>query len=330
VTGLSDVPVYEGVTVSRRTRRVLPLVLPLLLGLALTSCGDDDGGGGSDDAQTLSSVKVEGEVGTDPKVTFDGQVETDGVTSEVITEGDGEKVASGDTILADYWLGNGYTQEEVFSTHPDAAQLMVVDDGTLSQMFLEATEGQTIGSRVAVAAPAEEIFGPEGNPQLGVGNKDTVVAVVDLQSKVAEGPDGAEKPAPAWAPKIVEGDSGPTSFDFTGTPGPAKRLGKAVLIDGTGPVVEKGQTIAVNYLGQVFEGKKPFDESYSKGQPAAFAIGVGKVVPGWDKTLVGAKVGSRLVLAIPPAEGYGEQGNEQAGIKGTDTLYFVVDILAAG
>ncbi len=37
-----------------------------------------------------------------------------------------------------------------------------------------------------------------------------------------------------------------------------------------------------------------------------------------------------MLLAIPPKLGYGEDGNEGAGIKGTDTLYFVVDILAAG
>ena len=45
--------------------------------------------------------------------------------------------------------------------------------------------------------------------------------------------------------------------------------------------------------------------------------------------LQGQKVGSRVLLVIPPADGYGEQGNEQAGIKGTDTLFFVVDILGA-
>jgi peptidylprolyl isomerase len=52
-------------------------------------------------------------------------------------------------------------------------------------------------------------------------------------------------------------------------------------------------------------------------------------VPGWDQGLVGEKVGSRVILEIPPALGYGKQGNEQAGIKGTDTLFFVVDILGA-
>ena len=39
------------------------------------------------------------------------------------------------------------------------------------------------------------------------------------------------------------------------------------------------------------------------------------------------KVGSRVLLAIPPALGYGEQ--EQANIPANSTLYFVVDIISA-
>jgi peptidylprolyl isomerase len=35
------------------------------------------------------------------------------------------------------------------------------------------------------------------------------------------------------------------------------------------------------------------------------------------------------MLAIPPADGYGKTGSPQAGIKGTDTLVFVVDILGS-
>ncbi len=57
---------------------------------------------------------------------------------------------------------------------------------------------------------------------------------------------------------------------------------------------------------------------------------MGTVVKGWDDGLVGQTVGSRVLLAIPPELGYGKTGNEDAGISGTDTLYFVVDILAAG
>ena len=54
-----------------------------------------------------------------------------------------------------------------------------------------------------------------------------------------------------------------------------------------------------------------------------------QVIPGWDKGLVGQTVGSRVMLVIPPADGYGKTGNSQAGIKGTDTLVFVVDVLGA-
>ena len=53
------------------------------------------------------------------------------------------------------------------------------------------------------------------------------------------------------------------------------------------------------------------------------------MVKGWDQALVGQTVGSRVVMAIPPKLGYGAKGNKDAGIKGTDTLYFVIDILGA-
>jgi peptidylprolyl isomerase len=183
---------------------------------------------------------------------------------------------------------------------------------------------------VLVAAPAEDAFGETGNPQLGIANKDTVIMVVDLVSGVLDAPQGTDKDAPAWAPKIVDKDDKPDSLDFTGTPEPAKKLRIARLVQGDGAKVEKGQTIVVNYLGQVYDGKAPFDSSFSRGEPTSFQIGTGNVVKGWDKGLVGQTIGTRVLLSIPPDLGYGEAGNEDAGIKGTDTLYFVVDLLAAG
>ena len=69
----------------------------------------------------------------------------------------------------------------------------------------------------------------------------------------------------------------------------------------------------------------------SGAQPFGFTIGASpsQVIPGWDKGLVGQTVGSRVMLVIPPADGYGKTGSPQAHIKGTDTLVFVVDILGA-
>ena len=313
-------------------RRLPALLVTLALGATLVACGDDSAESNPESSGSgsgLDSLTIEGEVGTDPEVTWDGELTVDEVEVEVVTEGDGEVVEQGDSVLSHVWIGNGFTQEKAFSTYDgQAPQLFTVDEAMLSDLFIQGLEGHPIGSRVAVAASAETAFGEAGNAQLGIANKDTVVAVIDLLSAVPEDPEGKEQQPPAWAPDLVGDEQAPTSLDFSGVPKPDGELKSAYLIEGTGEPVQKGQTIVADYLGQVYGGNKPFDESYS-AQPASFQIGVGAVVKGWDETLVGAPVGSRLMIAIPPELGYGKAGNEQAGITGTDTLYFVVDILAA-
>jgi peptidylprolyl isomerase len=109
---------------------------------------------------------------------------------------------------------------------------------------------------------------------------------------------------------------------------PTKKLVSTVLTKGKGPKVLKGDLLVADYLGSIYKTGKIFDNSYDRKAPAAFPIGVGKVVSGWDKTLVGVTVGSRVEMVLPPKYGYGPKGNTQAGIKGTDSLVFVVDVIA--
>lgn len=107
---------------------------------------------------------------------------------------------------------------------------------------------------------------------------------------------------------------------------PSDELLVEVLSEGEGQIVEPGNTIHCHYLGQVFGGNV-FDNSYDRGQALSFQIGVGMVIRGWDDGLVGQRVGSRVLLSIPPEYGYGSRGVPQAGIGGGDTLVFVTDIL---
>jgi peptidylprolyl isomerase len=114
---------------------------------------------------------------------------------------------------------------------------------------------------------------------------------------------------------------------------PPKQLIEQTLISGTGTPVAAGDTVITNYVGEIWPTKagstpKVFDSSFSRGAPAGFVIGTGAVIPGFDKTLVGKQIGTRMLLSIPPADGYGSSGNSQAGISGTDTLVFVVDLLS--
>ncbi|MCI1935354.1 MAG: FKBP-type peptidyl-prolyl cis-trans isomerase [Bifidobacteriaceae bacterium] len=112
------------------------------------------------------------------------------------------------------------------------------------------------------------------------------------------------------------------------TPEAPAGLKSVEVVEGDGPVVRKGDTVTVNYHGVVWGSTVPFDSSFDRHEPASFGIGVGQVIKGWDQTVVGHNVGSRLLLSIPPAYGYGSRGIPQAGIGGTDTLVFVVDIIS--
>lgn len=109
---------------------------------------------------------------------------------------------------------------------------------------------------------------------------------------------------------------------------PSKKLVSTVLKKGSGAKVVKGDLLVADYLGSIYTTGKVFDNSYDRKAPSAFPIGIGKVVTGWDKTLVGVSVGSRVEMVLPPKDGYGTKGNPQAGIKGTDSLVFVVDVIA--
>jgi peptidylprolyl isomerase len=102
-----------------------------------------------------------------------------------------------------------------------------------------------------------------------------------------------------------------------------------VLSRGDGDLVEAGDDLEVHYLGQSWGGHV-FDNSYDRGESISFPIGVGAVIGGWDEGLVGQQIGSRVLLSIPPHLGYGDRGVPAAGIKGGDTLVFVVDIVGVG
>jgi len=308
-------------------RRLPLLLVPALLSVSLTACGDE-GTPAEPTKERLEAVEISGEVGEEPEVAWSSQMTAGKVEAETLVTGEGAKLEEGDQVLAHLWIGNGFTEAKAFSTHDkDATAELVTVDGQLPP-FLASIKDATVGSRIAVTASAEEAFGPAGNAQLGIGNKDSVLVVVDLASGIADPPSGTRPPAPAWVPPLEFKKGAISGFDFKGVPEPTDQLQKAVLFEGDGPVVEKGNAIVVKYLGQVYGGKKPFDENFSTGTPTSFAIGTDAVIKGWDQTLVGSTVGTRMVIAVPPELGYGEEGNPDAGIKRTDTLYFVIDVLA--
>jgi peptidylprolyl isomerase len=141
---------------------------------------------------------------------------------------------------------------------------------------------------------------------------------------------------------ILVGRSGGSSDDTTsvadvGTKptvevpkGPApKTLVSKDLKTGDGAEAKSGDQVSVQYVGVLYDGGKQFDSSWDRGQPFAFQLGSGQVIPGWDQGVAGMKVGGRRELIIPPDLGYGAQGQPPT-IPPNATLVFVIDLVSVG
>lgn len=149
-----------------------------------------------------------------------------------------------------------------------------------------------------------------------------------LLSSTACGSDKASDSSKNGVPAITAGAKfGEKPTLAKGEGDPPKKLVTEVISEGDGAKLKNGDAIQVNYLGQSWDSTKPFDNSFDRKQPFDLTLGAGMVIQGWDKGLVGQKVGSRVELVIPPDLGYGAQG--QGDIKPNATLVFVVDVLKA-
>ncbi len=68
-----------------------------------------------------------------------------------------------------------------------------------------------------------------------------------------------------------------------------------------------------------------FDSSYNRNTPFSFTVGEGRVIQGWEKGLLGMKVGGQRVLVIPSDMAY---GNRQVGpIPPNSVLVFAIELL---
>jgi FKBP-type peptidyl-prolyl cis-trans isomerase FkpA len=116
------------------------------------------------------------------------------------------------------------------------------------------------------------------------------------------------------------------------TPSNITELKSEDLKVGEGAEVVAGQIAVMQYTGWLYETAakdnkgKQFDSSKNAGKPFKFRLGTGDVIKGWDKGVLGMKVGGSRRLVIPPELGYGDSGAGGVIPPGA-TLVFDVDLV---
>lgn len=106
------------------------------------------------------------------------------------------------------------------------------------------------------------------------------------------------------------------------------RLITREIVKGTGLKAKAGDVLTVNYVGALYGDGMVFDSSWRRHEPFTFPLGRREVIEGWERGLVGMRVGGRRELIIPSRLAYGSQGSPPT-IPSNATLIFVVDLLTA-
>ncbi|MDO8105990.1 FKBP-type peptidyl-prolyl cis-trans isomerase [Isoptericola sp. b441] len=273
------------------------------------------------DEAALAAVKVSGDLGSAPKVTFDTPFAVSTTVARMDTKGSGDPIAKGAMVQVDYAVFSGDDGSKVGSTW-DTGKPDVLPLGSLNPAFeplVSTLVGAPMGSRVVLGIPGA----PATESQAA---QPSSVMVLEVDKVVPTRATGTPVTPPAGLPTVTLDSSGQPSITVPSDATKPTDLVTQTLIKGDGAEVKSGDTLTVQYSGWLWDGTQ-FDSSWTRGTPFQTQIGVGQVVKGWDQGLVGQTVGSQVLLVIPPSLGYGDQ--EQGSIPAGSTLIFVVDILAA-
>lgn len=307
---------------------MLPLATLVLAGCAVSppvlgpSTPTPTGGAACAEPGAASeAVSVSGDLGASPVVTAPGPFAVDRVERTVLIAGGGQPVMTGDLVEVTITILNATSGDRAPGT---AEARVLLREGAAQPGLLATVLCSTPGSRVVGVVPAEDAFGSVGQPELAIGPGDDLILVVDVLARLPLQADGDPVALPEGFPDLgldFDADGRPTVTIPAGDPPPTSLA--ASVLDGAGPLVEAGDEFLIQFQAVNWRTGEVFDETWGDAPRSLLEL-----LPGVDAAIVGRSVGSRVVVIVAPADGFGASGAPSWGIAETDTVVYVVDILA--
>jgi peptidylprolyl isomerase len=300
----------------------------------IASCGPDDPAPAASPTATATptplaatggKVTVTGALGKEPKVEAPKPYAVEKTTVTVDTAGKGPKLAAGDSVKVQY-VGLVGTTGTVFKsswTGPNVPTMSLAEGGVIPGLRTGLL-GQHVGSRVTVAIPPGDAYGAAGAPDIGVTGADTLVFVVDILDAVTPLTTitGTMAETKAGFPDVKRSKGQPSGLTFSGkTP---TKADSQVLVKGSGAKVTAKSALTIRYLAASYRTKKVFESAYP--DKSSTLDMTAQLPAGLEEQLIGKHMGDRVIAVLPKALAGATQLPE--GVKDTDTLVMVIDILA--
>ncbi len=269
----------------------------------------------------LDAITVTGKMGELPTVKVKAPYAVDKTRTKVLVQGKGDKALPDGTVTVHYYGAFGRTGkkfEESFGSKTPATFPL----GQVIPGFKAGLEGQRAGSRVLIAMPGSDAYdaSPDGGPT-GYQVGDTLIFVVDILNVSVAQPSGKAVQPPSGLPKVTGGAADKPVVTIPSADAPSSMTAFS-LIEGTGAKVAKGDAITARYVGYSWKTGKLIDDGFATPTSGKLV----DLIPGFQTGLVGKAVGSRVLLVLPPRDGFPEGSNNPPVEKG-DTVVYVVDLL---
>ena len=275
-------------------------------------------------------VSATGAIGKQPEVTFPTPIVTDTTQASIIEPGSGAQLTTGQPARVEVSIYNGRSGDLLQATSYGAGESIILTAGDSEIASVsKALTCASVGSRIAITASAADSHNSAPAPQLGVTETDPFIFVVDVLDAYLPRATGKTELPRSGNPSVVHAPNGAPGITVPrsgqGAADAPTELVSTPLITGDGATLAAGDQAVLHYTGVVWDTNDVFDSSWEAGDPRVFDLTEGSLIPGFLNGLVGQKVGSQVLLVIPPALAYGD--TPSAGIPASSTLVFVVDIL---
>ncbi len=313
----------------------LAIVLAAAMLVSLSACaGTPFGSSGCTPAFASGSasdlVRAAGPFGADPKAEFPTPLIAEETQVSTINAAEGDQLLAGQVVDFQVTVLDASNGEVLTASSYDPAQPVRRSIVPSTDVLGEMTQCATVGSRVATATSVRSMFGDTDLSEFRLTAEDTLVVVVDIQNAFLGRANGVDQLAKAGFPSISLAPNGQPGFTIPNESAPTELL-TTVLKLGSGAVVEEGNEVVIHYTGVLWDTRTVFDSSWERGTPATFVALSSEtdpsgVVPGFAQALIGQRVGSQILVVIPPEFGY-LPGQGPATVPEGSTMIFAFDIL---
>lgn len=274
---------------------------------------------------SLDQVTVTGDYGKAPKIQASWPFTAAKTESKVLKQGTGPTVPKGGLVTVNYAGINMTTGQEFDSSFKRGQSATFPLEGGVIAGFRKGLEGQKVGSRVLVVMTPADGY-PQGSQDGSIPPGTSLLFVVDVLDTQLDGPTGTPVAPAAGLPTVKDNGKGKApTISVQGASKDAK-LRAQPLIQGNGKVVGEKDGVVLNYAAYRLSDGKLVVQNYTTGAEQGQ---LPQLIQGFRKTLVKQKVGSRMLLIVPPADAY-PKGNATPSIPAGEPLVYVVDILFAG